>query len=246
MLMNFSLVVIEKPFCPTSEECDQLIALAKARAKVLTVFQNRRWDADFTTLSHLLSEKTLGRVVEFESHFDRYDPTVPPRDAANVPGSGVIFDLGTHLFDQVLQLYGPPCKITAFMSRQRSGASEVGPHDACTVLLHYKDGLLATVKASPLSASQRQMRFWVRGEKGSYLKYHLDPQEPQIMAGVKVTDPSFGIEPASNSGKQTTHPALRMSRGSNPARTLNRSSDYSERRASRVTSGKCHGAANLR
>lgn len=197
-----SLVLVEKPFCPSSEECDRLIALAKMQGKLLTVFQNRRWDADFVTLSQLLSEKKLGRVAEFESHFDRYDPTVPPRDAVDVPGSGVIFDLGTHLFDQVLHLYGPPAKVTAFMSRQRSEAPENGPHDACTVLLHYKDGLLVTVKASPLSVDQKQMRFWVRGDKGSYLKHHLDPQEPQIVAGTAVTDPGFGLEPSSNSGKQ--------------------------------------------
>ncbi|KAH7376359.1 putative NAD binding Rossmann fold oxidoreductase [Plectosphaerella cucumerina] len=197
-------VVVEKPFCPTSAECDKLIALAKSKGKHLAVFQNRRWDVDFVTLRHLLSEGRLGRVVEFASHYDRFDPSVPPRDAVDVLGSGVIFDLGTHLFDQVLQLYGSPEKVTAFLSHQRPGAGAQGPEDACTVLLHYPGGLLVTVKASPLSADEAQLRFWVRGEKGSFKKYHIDPQEPQLVGGMKTTDEGFGYESADKSGLLTT------------------------------------------
>jgi predicted dehydrogenase len=125
---------------------------------------------------------------------------VPPRDAVDVLGSGVIFDLGTHLFDQVLQLYGSPEKVTAFLSHQRPGAGAQGPEDACTVLLHYPGGLLVTVKASPLSADEAQLRFWVRGEKGSFKKYHIDPQEPQLVGGMKTTDEGFGYESADKSG----------------------------------------------
>ncbi|VUC25261.1 unnamed protein product [Clonostachys rosea] len=198
---HFPLVmVVEKPFCTTSKECDELIDLAKAKGKLLTVFQNRRWDADFVTLKKLLEDNVLGRVVEFESHFDRYDPQVPPRDATPTPGSGVIYDLGTHLLDQILHIYGLPSRVTGFLDRQRSGADPNGVFDACTILLHYDTGLLATVKASPLSADKNQLRFWVRGEKGSYKKHHLDPQEPQIIGGMEITDAKFGLEEAGNEG----------------------------------------------
>lgn len=176
LLINQSphTVVVEKPFCPSSKECDELIALAKEKSKILTVFQNRRWDADFVTLKRILAENKLGRVVEFESHYDRYDPVVPPRDLVDTPGSGVIYDLGTHLFDQILNIYGPPTGVTGFLGRQRERADSGGPFDACSVLLHYSSGPLVTVKASPLSADDVQLRFWVRGSKGSYKKVSHD------------------------------------------------------------------------
>ncbi|KAJ0107336.1 hypothetical protein J7T55_015802 [Diaporthe amygdali] len=196
-------VVVEKPFCPSSTECDCLIALAKDKGKILTVFQNRRWDADFVTLKRILAENQLGRVVEFESHFDRYDPVVPPRDLVDSPGSGVIYDLGTHLFDQILDIYGPPTGVTGFLGRQRERSDSGGPFDACSVLLHYGSGLLATVKASPMTCDEVQLRFWVRGSKGSYKKYHFDPQEPQLVSGIKPGDPSFGVEQTTQAGVLT-------------------------------------------
>lgn len=122
------------------------------------------------TLKRILAENQLGRVVEFESHFDRFDPSVPPRDLLDTPGSGVVYDLGTHLFDQILNIYGPPARVTGFLGRQRERTDSGGPFDACTVLLHYASGLLATVKASPISCDDLQLRFWVRGSKGSYKK----------------------------------------------------------------------------
>ncbi|KAL2280358.1 hypothetical protein FJTKL_12598 [Diaporthe vaccinii] len=196
-------VVVEKPFCPSSKECDELITLANEKAKILTVFQNRRWDADFVTLKRILAENRLGRVVEFESHYDRYDPVVPPRDLVDTPGAGVIYDLGTHLFDQILNLYGPPARVTGFLGRQRERTDSGGPFDACSVLLHYSSGLLATVKASPISADNDQLRFWVRGDKGSFKKYHFDSQEPQLVSGLKPGDPYFGFEEATKAGSLT-------------------------------------------
>lgn len=163
-------MVVEKPFCPSSEECDKLIALAKTTGKLLTGFQNRRWDADYVTLRNILADGKLGRVVEFESHFDRYDPEVAPRDAQDSPGSGVIYDLGTHLLDQILNIYGMPARVTGFLSKQRAKATSQGAYDSCTILLHYESGLLATVKATPISCDEEQLRFWVRGDNGSYKK----------------------------------------------------------------------------
>ncbi|KAJ5626372.1 NAD binding Rossmann fold oxidoreductase [Penicillium lagena] len=190
-------VVVEKPFCPLSRECDELIALAQAKGKLLTVFQNRRWDADFVTLQKILADGQLGRVVEFESHFDRYDPEVTNPSAG---GAGVIYDLGTHLIDQILFCFGLPSKVTGFLGTQRATNVD-GPHDACTVLLHYDSGLLATVKASAVSSALEQLRFWVRGDKGGFKKCHLDPQEHQLVGGMRTDNPTFGLEDAEKAGK---------------------------------------------
>lgn len=166
----FDLVVVEKPFCPSSKECDELISLAKAKAQILTVFQNRRWDADYVTLQTLLKSGELGRIVEFESHFDRFDPEIPTSWAGmDAPGGGVIYDLGTHLIDQVLHCFGLPAKVTGFLSSQRAMDGQ-GPADACTVLLHYDSGLLVTLKASTVSPTLEQLRFLVRGTKGGFQK----------------------------------------------------------------------------
>lgn len=105
-----------------------MIRLAAETNRVLTVYQNRRWDADFATLRRIVGENTLGDVIEFESHFDRYTPPDTPTGGSGGPGTGVIYDLGTHLIDQALVLFGLPEKVTGFISA-------LG--DACTVLLHY-------------------------------------------------------------------------------------------------------------
>ncbi|KAF9888249.1 hypothetical protein FE257_008818 [Aspergillus nanangensis] len=196
-------VIVEKPFCPSSSECNELIALAESQQRVLTVFQNRRWDADYTTLHDLLARGALGRVVEFESHFDRFDPIAPTHWAGNdAPGGGVIYDLGTHLLDQVLHIFGLPARVTGILGSQRDNNAR-GPPDACTVLLHYDLGMLVTIKASAISAVVDQKRFFVRGDKGSFIKYHLDSQEEQLTSGMQISNPNFGKESSSNAGTLT-------------------------------------------
>lgn len=133
---------------------------------------DRRFDTDFLTLQSLLQTHTLGRLVEFESHFDRYKPTLAnskPWKTLPQPGGGAIYDLGAHLIDQIVQLFGLPQKITGFLGSQRS-ENAGGYDDSCTVLMHYADGMLATVKVAVISAEAEQLRFWVRGEGGSYKK----------------------------------------------------------------------------
>ena len=166
-------VVIEKPFTPSSKEAGNLIAIAKRHNRLLTVYQNRRWDTDFLTLSELLNQRTLGRVVEFETHFDRHRPEAPDPastwKAKFLPGGGAVYDLGTHLIDQAVVAFGIPDKITGFVGSQREhNPGEV--EDSCTVLLHYNSGLLATVKVAVVSPEEKQLRYWVRGDKGSYKK----------------------------------------------------------------------------
>ena len=173
-------VVVEKPFTPTSKEAELLIDIARQKQRLLTVYQNRRWDADFATLRSLIDEGVLGRVAEFETHFDRHRPQVPAVGGwktRTLPGGGAIYDLGTHLIDQVIVTFGIPSRITGFIGSQREGNSG-GVEDSFTVLLHYDDRrLVATVKAAVISPQAQQLRFWVRGDKASFEKvrqYSLD------------------------------------------------------------------------
>ncbi|CAF9937475.1 MAG: hypothetical protein ALECFALPRED_007263 [Alectoria fallacina] len=200
-------VIIEKPFTPSSKEASELIAIAKKHDRLLTVYQNRRWDTDFLTLSKLLDQKALGRVVEFETHYDRHRPDAPDPTstwkAKFLPGGGAVYDLGTHLIDQAVVAFGPPDKITGFVGSQREhNPGEV--EDSCTILLHYDSGLLTTVKAAVVSPEENQLRYWVRGDMGSYKKFHIDPQEDHLKAGKKPGDSGFGIESKERAGTLTT------------------------------------------
>ncbi|KAL8907700.1 MAG: hypothetical protein Q9207_001269 [Kuettlingeria erythrocarpa] len=187
-------VVVEKPFTPTQKEAGELVEIARQQRVVLTVYQNRRWDADFMFLSRLHAAGVFGRIAEFETHFDRHRPE-PPAESWKTrpePGTGAIYDLGAHLIDQIVVLCGLPDRITGVLGSQRQGGSK-GIDDSFTVLLHYDvAGLLATAKAAVVSPETQQLRFWVRGEKASYEKYNLDCQEPQLKAGIRPTEPSFG------------------------------------------------------
>lgn len=160
------------------------------------MYQNRRWDSDFLTLKKYIEDGTLGRIVEFETHFDRHRPE-PPADnwkAHQAPGTGAVYDLGTHLMDQAVLLFGMPQRVTGFVGSQRA-VNPTGLEDSCTVLLHYEK-MLVTVKASVVSPEVNQLRYWVRGETGSFKKFHLDPQEEQLRKqGLQPGDEGFGIEP---------------------------------------------------
>lgn len=172
-LENLKHVIVEKPYTPTSREASELITIAEKHQRLLTVYQNRRWDTDFLTLLELLKKGTLGRIAEFETHFDRHRPEVPAGGGWKtkpLPGGGAIYDLGTHLVDQVYTTFGMPETITGFVGSQRENGPE-GVEDSCTVLLHYHEkGVLATVKAGVVSPEVEQLRYWVRGTKGSYKK----------------------------------------------------------------------------
>ena len=126
------------------------------------------------TVQDLIKNDQLGRIVEFETHFDRYRPEVAPGGGWKTrptPGGGAVYDLGTHLIDQVVVLLGLPKRITGFVGTQRENNAN-GYEDSCTVLLHY-DGLLATVKAAVVSLEEHQLRYWIRGTKGSWRKVRL-------------------------------------------------------------------------
>ncbi|KAK9311004.1 NAD binding Rossmann fold oxidoreductase [Lipomyces starkeyi] len=193
-------VVVEKPFVPTSAEADQLIALAKIHQRVLTVYQNRRWDADFLTVLEIFDQKLLGNVAEWESHFDLYMPNLvgAPENGNEdpPPGSGVLYGLGVHLVDQVVLALGMPQSVTGIAGWKGSTKIET----SCTILLHYETGLLVTLKGSVVSTETEQLRYWIRGDEGSYKKHYLDIQEDQLVSGCKPGDGSFGVDPDSRYG----------------------------------------------
>merc|ERR1712093_615137 len=185
-------VIVEKPFVPSSSQAQQLIC----------VYQNRRWDADFLTVKKLISEDKIGRVVEFETHFDRYKAVKPETWKGTLgmeQAGGVVYDLGTHLIDQAYVLFGLPKSVTAVFENQRDDGGE--EPDSITILLGYGAGKpLVTVKAGVMCVETEQLRYWVRGTKGSYKKFHLDVQEDQLKAGMMPGDKGFGVESEERAG----------------------------------------------
>ncbi|KAH6889718.1 hypothetical protein B0T10DRAFT_486700 [Thelonectria olida] len=194
-------VLTEKPFVPTSAEADQLIAIAKEHNRLLCVYQNRRWDNDFRTVQQLISSGKLGRIVEFNTHFERYKPGNPTNWKAGMSiaqGGSALFDLGTHLIDQAYTLFGMPQSIHGRCLSQRTGTFDFENPDGVTAELTYPDGLLVHVRISVMSAEVVQPRFWVRGTKGSFQKWGLDTQEEQLQGGMKATDAGFGQDDPKN------------------------------------------------
>lgn len=195
-------VVLEKPFTITTKDADQLIRLSDKQKRVLSVFQNRRWDGDFLTVKKILDSGYLGRLVEFESHFDRFRNYQKPNAwrEENLPGSGILYDLGPHLIDQALVLFGPPQAITADIRYQRDSSQT---DDQFEVILHYPN-LKVTLKAGML-VREPLPRFILHGTDGAYVKYGLDPQEDALKRGVVPDQSDWGTEPKALWGKLNTN-----------------------------------------
>ncbi len=176
-------VVVDKPCTVTLADAEHLLQVAQQQGRVLTVFQNRRLDSDFLALQQILADGALGRVVQVDSHFDRYRPVVPSRwREEDLPGSGLWFDLGSHLVDQALVLWGLPDAISLDLACLRDG-SEV--NDWFHAVLHYDTahaGLRVILHASTLVADLGP-RWAVHGTSGSFTKYGLDAQEEALKAG---------------------------------------------------------------
>ena len=184
-------VVVDKPFTITSSDADEVIGISKKVGRVLSVFQNRRWDGDFLTVRQILDKGLLGRVAEFHSRFDRFRPGVRPdawREQAG-PGSGVLYDLGSHLIDQAIVLFGTPTGIYADVRMQRDRAVAV---DNFEVQLRYSS-VKVTLHAGSL-VCEPSYRFLLYGTKGSYQKFGLDPQEEALKRGGIPGRPGWGQE----------------------------------------------------
>jgi len=186
-------VVVDKPFTVTLDEAQALAALGQQTGRVLSIFHNRRWDADFLTLSSLIQDGSLGRLTQFESHFDRFRPV--PRDRwrerAGVPGAGLWYDLGPHIIDQVLCLFGRPYSLWADIGTQRPGG---GATDYFHASLRYQDGLRVILHGSMLTADSG-LRFAAHGDKGSFVKHGLDSQEDMLKAGHAPGCDAWGLDP---------------------------------------------------
>lgn len=193
-------VILDKPACTSSEQLKQLMLLERESFGSVSIFQNRRWDGDFLTLKKLLDAGRLGDIKRFESHFDRARPT-PKTRWRELPGegAGIWFDLGPHLIDQALQLFGKPSGVTADIRTLREGASV---DDYFDVLLHYSDKVVK-LHSSPFSFG-RPLRYDVQGSKGRFVKYAMDPQEERLVSGKAFSTPSWAAEEFANFGRLHT------------------------------------------
>jgi predicted dehydrogenase len=190
-------LIVDKPVCTSSAEIAQLVELAKAHKALLIPFHNRRWDSDFQTIQKLLHEGSLGRLVYLESRFDRWRPD-PPTDRLwkeDPASGGVLLDLGTHLVDQALTLFGKPSTVSAEILCEREWARAC---DSFTLRLRYP-GLWVVLGANCLTTPARP-RFHLRGTKGNYWKLGLDPQEAALNKVTRIDDPNWGKESAAEWG----------------------------------------------
>lgn len=176
-------VVIDKPFTGTSEEARELIDLAASKGLIVAPYHNRRWDGDFVTLKKVVASGELGRIVSVESHIDRYRPLQREGTWKETDGpvNGLLFDLGPHLVDQALDLFGAPKAVTANVRSDRDTTDIV---DAFDITFHY-DRLLMHCRSTMVAADPAP-RFLAHGTKGSFRKMGLDPQEPALLGGAKV------------------------------------------------------------
>jgi len=190
-------VVVDKPFTPTYAESAELVRLAQECGRLITVYQNRRWDGDFLAVRRLVQEGSLGRLVHFESHMERYRPQLPREAWRELPkpGSGLWFDLGPHLLDQALLVFGPPEALTAELRAERDGALV---DDAFDAVLHYPR--LRVLLRSNLLTCVPGPRFRMDGTQGSFVKHGPDPQEDALKRGETPDRPNWGREPEENWG----------------------------------------------
>jgi len=188
-------VVVEKPFTVTVAEADELIEIAQRQGKILTVYHNRRFTSDTKTVRKILESGILGEIVDYESHFDRYRPNPRPGGAWRedpLPGSGIFYDLGSHLIDQALWFFGMPLAVTANIDSQRPWAKA---DDHFDVRLHYPS-FTATLKSGMLCKIPGPT-YLIHGRNGSFVKYGLDVQEATLDAGAVPQGKDWGREPES-------------------------------------------------
>ena len=184
-------VVVDKPFTVTLAEARALATLAAEAGRVLSVFQNRRWDSDFLGIRREVGNGRIGDVVELRSEMSRYRPEVRDRWRERAgPGSGVWYDLGPHLIDQALVLFGAPETVQADLRTQRKGGSAI---DWFHAVLGY--GPVRAILTSSMLATDAPARFLVRGTKGSLTKRGGDVQEAQLLDGRKPGTPGWGLDP---------------------------------------------------
>lgn len=193
-------VVVEKPFTPTSNEADELIKLADSVNRKIFVYQNRRWDGDILTIKKVINSGVLGNIEEYEAHFDRYKPEINPyawRDFPE-PGAGILYDLGSHLIDQALNLFGKPISVMADIQSQRE-ESEVD--DYFRIQLKYNS--LNVILTAGMLVEDPGPRFVIHGLLGSFVKFGIDPQEKALQEGQMPEGEDWGVGNPENWGMIT-------------------------------------------
>jgi predicted dehydrogenase len=194
-------VLVDKPFATTLAEAKALVEFAKSAGRLITVYQNRRYDGDFQAIRKLVADGTLGRIVRFETAYDRYRPQLKPgawRETTRA-GSGILFDIAPHLIDHALVLFGLPEAVTADVRIEReNGVAD----DAFDILFHYPRGMRALLRSGILAAAPRP-RFVLHGTQGSFVKQTFDPQENDLRHGNIPKDGAWGAEPEENWGVLT-------------------------------------------
>lgn len=190
-------VVVEKPVALNSSEAQELLDLSKSQSKIFTVFHNRRWDGDFRTVQTVLESGKLGRLVEFESHFDRYRTYISPNTWKEEGGdhSGVLYNLGSHMVDQAYVLFGKPKSVAANLKIVRTGGKVADYYD---IRLEYEN-ISALLKCSYL-VKEPGPRYTLHGEFGTFLKSGIDPQEETLKTGKLPVGDDWGTEPPDDWG----------------------------------------------
>ncbi len=195
-------VIVEKPFTVTSAEADTLAVLARQQQRILTVHHNRRWAADYKTVKKVIDSRLLGNLATYEARYDRFRPALRPNAwrEENVPGAGILYDLGAHLIDQAVQLFGLPEEITADVRIQRPG----GKVDDCFDLAMHYPTLRVALHAGMLVKKPGPF-FTLHGDCGSFIKSGMDVQEEALKAGrTPANTPDWGLEPENLRGQLFT------------------------------------------
>jgi scyllo-inositol 2-dehydrogenase (NADP+) len=196
-------VLIEKPIAVTSAEVKELYDLGRLVNKHVMVYQNRRWDSDFISVKKVIGSGRLGELIEVNFRFDRYKPTLSPKlfkETKHVPANGLVYDLGPHLIDQAISLFGRPLSFKKTTATHREGSEVI---DYFNFHLSYPHRLNVYL-TSCLLIAEPVPSFVVHGTLGSYLKGRYDVQEPQLDSSLLPTDPAYGLEPAGSEGKLVT------------------------------------------
>lgn len=185
-------VLIEKPMVATSNEAEHLFELGRVHERRVMVYQNRRWDNDFKMLKAVIDGGKLGDLIEVHLRFDRYRPEIGKKAFKEklVPASGIAYDLGSHLLDQVISLFGKPDKVLKIGTKNRVNTAI---EDYVNFILYYKDGMEVSVTTSYLVADPGP-GYIVHGTKGSFVKSRTDVQEEQLLAGILPTDAQYGLD----------------------------------------------------
>jgi scyllo-inositol 2-dehydrogenase (NADP+) len=190
-------VIVEKPFTINTSEADHLISLASEQNKKIIPFQNRRFDGDFLTVKHIIEKGLIGEVLEFDSRFDRFRPDYERVEWKNQPnpGTGLLYDIGPHLIDQALSLFGKPNYVFGDIRRHRpTGAND----DYFEIQLHYNT--LKVILKAGVMTREIGHRYAIHGRKGSFIKYGLDVQEPNLKNGMLPGNPLLGKDHSANYG----------------------------------------------